>query len=132
SLELTRFPLFHRTRRRLCTLKPASATYGAKLLLRKVSQYMGHSAVCQVGRHKFFTTIKSGLNRPIGRQTNLGLSPLRGWMDVFDRIRWFLHWLISAALPSQRVIPDFCRNFSLILKVFYGGLYRVNRHWRIH
>jgi hypothetical protein len=34
-------------------LKPASATCGAKLLLRKVPQYMGHSAVCQVGCRTF-------------------------------------------------------------------------------
>src|SRR5499426_3336957 len=61
SLELQHFPLFHRTRRRLCTLKPASATYGAKLLLRKVPQYMGHSAVCQVGRHRFFYDDEIGL-----------------------------------------------------------------------
>ena len=61
SLELPRFPLFHRTRRRLCTLKPASATYGAKLLLRKVPQYMGHKAVCQVGRRSFFYDDEVGL-----------------------------------------------------------------------
>src|SRR5262249_28772994 len=61
SLELLRFLPFHRTRRRLCTLKPASATYGAKLLLRKVPQYMGHSAVCQVGRRSFFYDDEVGL-----------------------------------------------------------------------
>jgi hypothetical protein len=61
SLELLRFLLFHRIRRRLCTLKPASATYGAKLLLRKVPQYMGHSAVCQVGCHSFFYDDEAGL-----------------------------------------------------------------------
>jgi hypothetical protein len=28
--------------------RPASAAYGAKILLRKVLQYMGHNPVCQV------------------------------------------------------------------------------------
>src|SRR5215470_10068285 len=65
SLELSRFLYFHRTRRRLCTLKPASATYGAKLLLRKVPQYMGHNTVCQVGNYIFFAGVKFGLKRPI-------------------------------------------------------------------
>jgi hypothetical protein len=43
--------------------KPASATYGAKLLLRKVPQYMGHKAVCQVGCRSFFYDDEIGLNR---------------------------------------------------------------------
>jgi hypothetical protein len=66
SLELQPFPLFHRTRRRLCTLKPASAAYGAKLLLRKVPQYMGHGAICQVNNRPLLDN-KSALNPPIDR-----------------------------------------------------------------
>jgi hypothetical protein len=40
--------------------------YGAKLLLRKVPQYMGHSAVCQVGCLIFFVELDSGLNLRTG------------------------------------------------------------------
>src|SRR5215831_16496725 len=49
---------------------------------------------------------------PEGRQTNIGLSPLRGWMDIFDSIQWFLHRLISGVPPGRRSIPDLCRNIS--------------------
>src|SRR5262245_56896362 len=49
---------------------------------------------------------------PEGRQTEIGLSPLRGWDNVFGRIRWFIHRLISGVPPGQRVNPDLRRNFS--------------------
>jgi len=49
---------------------------------------------------------------PEGRQTKVGLSPLRGWEYVFDCARWFLHRLISGVPPGRRVSPDLCRNFS--------------------
>ena len=52
------------------------------------------------------------LPAPEGRQTGLGLSPLRGWEDIYDRPRWFHHRLISGVPPGRRVIPDLCRNFS--------------------
>jgi len=38
--------------------KPASAAYGAKILLRKVLQYTSHSAVCQAEFTFFFNGIK--------------------------------------------------------------------------
>jgi len=38
--------------------RPASAAYGAKILLRKVLQYMGHKPVCQAIFHAFFAKVK--------------------------------------------------------------------------
>src|SRR5262249_37643757 len=49
---------------------------------------------------------------PEGRQTEIGLSPLRGWGNVSDRVRWFLYRLISAVPPGQRVIPNLDRKFN--------------------
>src|SRR2546422_2117385 len=43
---------------------------------------------------------------PEGRQTELCLSPLRGWEDNSDCVRWFLHRLISSVPPGRRVIED--------------------------
>src|SRR5215813_2966658 len=40
------------------------------------------------------------LPAPEGRQTGLGLSPLRGWLDTYDRFRWFHHRLISGVPPG--------------------------------
>ncbi len=42
---------------------------------------------------------------PEGRQTEPCLSPLRGWEDIFDRIRWLHHRLISGVPEGRRIIP---------------------------
>src|SRR5262245_49132265 len=50
--------------------------------------------------------LRNSFPAPEGRRTEPCLSPLRGWEDVFDRVRWFLHRLISGVLPGQRTIPE--------------------------
>src|SRR5262245_6348928 len=43
---------------------------------------------------------------PEGRQTVSCLSPLRGWKDDFDCVRWFLHRLISGVPPGRIETED--------------------------
>jgi hypothetical protein len=96
-------------------LKPASATCGAKLLLRKVPQYMGHNAVCQVGCHTFlqsgashlFAKIKFGLNpsvlitvRTMWRRIFRAQSP-RSWARA--RKRALLNWCHIQFLKASRL-----------------------------